>query len=521
MKDLVGQTLGQYQILGEIAKGGMSTVYRAKQMSMGREVAIKVLPSALMHDSNFAERFLREVDIIARLQHPHILPVYDFGEQDEMPYIVMAYIRGGTLSEKIKQQGPLSLPEVTRIVRQVADALDYAHSKGIIHRDFKPSNILLDEQGNTYLADFGLAKLTEAQHQITGTAMLGTPAYMAPEQASSSDLTPAADVYAMGITVFQMLTGRVPFETGHPMAVLLAHATQPVPDITAIRQTLTEDTQNVINLALAKTVEGRYPTPGTFAEALIAALEGRSEDVDSIHEEVVTALLMTNMLGQVIFVDHHCLKMLKLSHQEARTIIGKSLAEVLGILKPTADQILRDVSKQGRIESQQLTLKDAKGGSMAVTYSAIATYDNKKNFVGSDITLQPVMADVSKYIDFDSNSEQLGSTEESFLQIYFTAQLEALLQLASQLGGQRISDHMASVVNETAQRNVWPVNIEDGQINIDLKTADADIYRALLAKAIAYATSVIGAKVVTKQLDAVDKTMDNRIREYVKAYGLR
>src|SRR5579871_3679625 len=173
MKDLVGQNLGQYQILGEIAKGGMSTVYRAKQMSMGREVAIKVLPSALMHDSNFADRFHREVDIIARLQHPHILPVYDFGEQDEMPYIVMAYIRGGTLSERIKQQGPMSLPEVTRIVKQVADALDYAHSKGIIHRDFKPSNVLLDEQGNTYLADFGLAKLVEAQQQITGTAMLG------------------------------------------------------------------------------------------------------------------------------------------------------------------------------------------------------------------------------------------------------------------------------------------------------------------------------------------------------------
>src|SRR5258708_22110153 len=178
---------------------------------MGREVGMKVLASTVMHESNFSERFHREVDIISRLQHPHILPVYDFGEQDEMPYIVMAYIRGGTLSEKIKQQGPLSLSEVVRITRQTADALDYAHSLGIIHRDFKPSNVLLDERGNTYLADFGLAKLTEAQQQITGTAMLGTPAYMAPEQASSSDLTPAADVYAMGITVFQMLTGRVPF----------------------------------------------------------------------------------------------------------------------------------------------------------------------------------------------------------------------------------------------------------------------------------------------------------------------
>jgi len=185
MTDLVGQSLGQYQILGEIAKGGMSTVYRARQSSMNREVAIKILPSTFMHDSTFLDRFYREVDIIAHLQHPHILPVYDFGQFDNMPYIVMAFLNGGTLTDKIKRQGAMELNEILRITKEIADALDYAHSKGIIHRDFKPGNVLLDERDNTYLADFGLAKLRESDTQITlGAAMLGTPAYMSPSCAN-------------------------------------------------------------------------------------------------------------------------------------------------------------------------------------------------------------------------------------------------------------------------------------------------------------------------------------------------
>ncbi len=523
MTDLVGQSLGQYNILAEIAKGSMSTVYRARQTSIGRDVAIKVLPTSFMHDKTFIERFHREVDIIARLQHPHILPVYDFGEYENMPYIVMAYISGGTLTDKVKREGPLPVAEVARIVKQVADALDYAHSKGIIHRDFKPSNVLLDEQGNTYLADFGLAKLSQSNVQITGTAILGTPTYMPPEQAGSSDLTPASDVYALGVTTWQMLTGRVPYESENPMGVLIAHATQPIPKIRDMRATLTEETQSVFNLALAKTVEGRYPTPGQFAEALITALQGRADKFVTPTEEAQPALLMTNMLGQVIFVDHHCLKMLKLSHQDARTIIGRNLADVLGIPQTTAEQIIHDVSKNGQIQARQLNVKDSHGSPVAVNYSAIATYDPQKNFVGSDINLQPMVEtpEGPRYPDLDSNSEALNSTEESFLQIYFTAQITALQKLLAQLGGKRLSAHMATIINETAQRNVWPVHLEGDQLTIDLKSQDADVYRALLAKAVTYATSVIGERVVKKEMNAVDAGMDGRIREYVKAYGLR
>src|SRR5690242_11666250 len=153
MTELVGQNLGQYEVIEQIGKGGMSTIYRARQKSMKRDVAIKILPGALAHNGTLLERFYREVEVIASLQHPYILPVYDFGEYDGLPYIVMAYVTGGTLADQIAL-GPMSPALVSELVMQIASALDYAHSKGVIHRDFKPSNVLLDDRNNPYLADF-------------------------------------------------------------------------------------------------------------------------------------------------------------------------------------------------------------------------------------------------------------------------------------------------------------------------------------------------------------------------------
>lgn len=227
MVELIGQNLGQYEIIEEIAKGGMATVYRARQASIGRDVAIKVLPAKFTHDENFIERFNREVEVIAQLQHPHILPVYDYGEFEDMPYIVMAYIKGGTLTDRINN-GPMPSDEVARMVHQIADALDFAHSKGIVHRDFKPSNVLLDERGNTYLADFGLAKITESGSEITGTMIVGTPHYMAPEQARAGDVTGSVDVYALGVTIYQMLTGHAPYKAPTAAGVMVAHITEPI-----------------------------------------------------------------------------------------------------------------------------------------------------------------------------------------------------------------------------------------------------------------------------------------------------
>ncbi len=519
MTDLVGQTWGKYYLVEKIAKGGMATVYRATQTSFGRDVAIKILPSSLMHDDSFLERFHREAEIVARLQHPHILPVYDYGEEEGMPYIVMAYLSGGTLADRILNEGPMDLSEVVRLVTQISSALDYAHGKGIIHRDIKPSNVLLDEQGNTYLADFGLAKIADAAAQLTGTAIIGTPMYMAPEQAEAGDLTPAVDVYALGVTIFQMLTGRLPYEAPTPLGILMAHVTQPIPDIRTIRPGLPDAAQEVINSALAKSADARYPTPGTLASSLAYALEAATKELRAMPSETHDALLMTNMLGQVIFVDHHCLHLLKRHDHEARNIIGKPFHEVLGISQATTEQLLRETGKNGRASISNLQLRDTQGGAVPASLKAVATYDDKRSLVGMDITLRPV-AHTAETVT-QSGVKTLDTGEESFLKSYFAAQLQALQTLLVQLGGRRLGNNLEAIINDTAQRNVWPVGMQGGQITINLGHNDIDIYRALLAKAVAYAVSVIGERPVQKAMQAIDKQMDAKMLDFVKELRLR
>jgi serine/threonine protein kinase len=276
MTDLIGRTLGTYKIIDEIGHGGMANVYRATQPSIGREVAIKVLPPHFLQDRTFVRRFTREVQVIARLQHPHILPVYDFGEQDGLPYIVMAYMPGGTLADHIRKVGALPLAEVARLVEQIADGLDHAHQKGIVHRDFKPSNVLLDEHGNVYLADFGIAKVAESTTQLTGSGIIGTPAYMAPEVTRTDKVTHLVDVYALGVSLFEMLTGQHPYPSDTPVGVLLAHAAEPIPDITRSRPDLPVGVQHVIDRAMAKEPADRYQSAGALTGDLRAVLAGQT-----------------------------------------------------------------------------------------------------------------------------------------------------------------------------------------------------------------------------------------------------
>lgn len=501
--DLIGQTLGQYEITGQVAKGGMATVYRARQKSIARDVAIKVLPRSLMHGENFLERFYREVEVIAALQHPHILPVYDFGEFDDMPYIVMAYMSGGTLSDNI-MQGPMNLADAEVVVRQMADALDYAHSKGIIHRDFKPGNVLLDERGNTYLADFGLARITEADSQITGTGMLGTPTYMAPELALSNTISGAVDIYALGVTFFQMLTGRVPYEANTPLGVLMLHAHDPIPSIHEVRSDINSSVQQVIEKAMAKSVEDRYQSAGDMAKALAEAINSGTQEVRGVSQ--ADALLMTNMLGQVIFVDQTCLKLLKRHYSDARQLIGKSMAEVLKITPQETEQLLQGVNKTGKIEKRPLEIQDSKNAKIQVLCTIIATRDDKGSFVGADITLHPIAdADRSDFITVDKH---LDTKDESYYQVYFQAQIKTLWELAVQLGGKKLGTNLDRIITETAQRNVWAITVANGQANIELRSADADVYRALLAKAVAYVVSIVGKQAVARGMQRVDDRTD-------------
>lgn len=266
--DLIGRQLGQFEILDEIGRGGMATVYRARQKSVNRTVAIKVLPRALLHDPSFYERFTREVDVIAHLEHPHILPIYDYGEADGIPYIAMRYLAGGSMAQLIRR----GLPPIESLIRpmtQIAQALDYAHQQGIIHRDLKPGNILLDENGNAYLTDFGIARVINSN--LTGSAIIGTPAYMSPEQANGLPLDARSDVYALGIVLFEMITGREPFEAETPVALLLKHINEPMPSPRLHRAGVPSAVERVIYRATAKTPEDRFSSAGELASAFAHA----------------------------------------------------------------------------------------------------------------------------------------------------------------------------------------------------------------------------------------------------------
>lgn len=518
--DLVGHQLGQYAVTAPIGKGGMATVYQATQASMKRTVAVKVLPRTLTHEEKFLERFYREVEIVARLQHPHILPVYDFGEYDGLPYIVMAYMSGGTLADLINQ-GPMDPQETLRIVREMADALDYAHSKGVIHRDFKPTNVLLDEKHNTYLTDFGLAKMSESPSHLTGTGFLGTPNYMAPEQAEPAPLTPAADVYALGVTIFQMLTGRVPYEAPTPLGLIMAHVSQPIPDIHRIRPELPEETQQVIDRSMAKTVASRFDTPGALADALTYALKAATKELNKVSlEPQNAAMLMTNMIGQVIFLDQPCLRLLKRRQGDARTIIGKPLHEVLGIPRDQTEKLMQQIAKSGQVKGEELSIKDSGGAVIKTRCSATATRDDKGAFVGADITLQPILDAIRPASDATPASETMDTSEESFLQNYFVKQMIALRTSLIQLGGARLGRNLDQIINETTERNVWPISMKDGQIKVDTPETAVDIYRALLAKAIAYSVTLVGKKMVMKGMQVVDKQLDKRMLSFVKELRL-
>lgn len=265
------EKIGRYEIRAELGRGGMATVYHGYDPRFEREVAVKVLPSELLHsDPQFKLRFEREAKIIAQLEHPSIVPVYDVGDEGGQPYFVMRYMNGGSLSERIAAR-VMGIGEAARILGQIAPGLDEAHSKGIVHRDLKPSNILFDSKGTPYISDFGIAKLSQAQaSSVTGSAIIGTPAYMAPEQASGETVDGRSDIYALGIILFEMLTGRQPYEADTPMAVAIKHITDPVPHILEANPSLPADVDAIIQKAMAKRKEDRYSSAVELVDALRA-----------------------------------------------------------------------------------------------------------------------------------------------------------------------------------------------------------------------------------------------------------
>ncbi|HSJ85973.1 MAG TPA: protein kinase, partial [Anaerolineales bacterium] len=270
-----GQTIGPYRIISQIGKGGMANVYKAYQPSVDRYVAIKVLPTQLAESKEFATRFHQEARIIAMLEHPHILPVFDYGESDGVAYFVMRYLEAGTLKDKMEAGRPLPLNEIDRIFTQLADALSYAHSHGVVHRDLKPANALIDSFGNVFLTDFGIARLLEsASPRLTQTdAVMGTPAYISPEQAQGMPVDQRSDIYSLGIILYEMVTGGVPFVADTPLAVLFKHISDPLPLPSKVKPDIPEAMEQVILKALAKDPQDRFATAGEFVTAWKNALE--------------------------------------------------------------------------------------------------------------------------------------------------------------------------------------------------------------------------------------------------------
>ena len=267
MPDLTGHRLGQYKILERISRGATSTVYKAYQEKLDRCVAIKVLSPHFIEEEGFLERFHQEARAVARLDHPNILPVYDFDDAGDSVYLVMKYVNTGTLKQLLGR--PLDLSLVVDIVTQVGMALGYAHRQGVVHRDVKPGNILLAEDAWALLTDFGLAKIRAPGRQLTESGIgLGTPDYMAPEQAQGLPVDGRADLYSLGAVVYEMVTGCVPFDGESGMAVIAKHITEPVKPPRELKPDLPEAVERVILKLLSKNPVDRYPT----AEATVAAL---------------------------------------------------------------------------------------------------------------------------------------------------------------------------------------------------------------------------------------------------------
>ncbi len=275
MPDLLGSTLGHYQILEQIGLGGMATVYKAYQPGMNRLVALKVLPEHYARDPRFVKRFEREAQVVAKLEHRNIIPIYDYGSHNNITYLAMRYLQAGTVKD-ILAQGALPLNDVAKLLSDISSALDYAHSQGIIHRDVKPSNVLVDKQGNAYLTDFGIAKVLEGTADFTGSSVLGTPAYMAPEQTLGKPATAQSDIYSLGVMLYEMVVGKPPFEADTPMAIALMHVHEPLPLPRRIKEEIPEAVELVILKSLAKNPKDRFQTANELARAFTSSIGAES-----------------------------------------------------------------------------------------------------------------------------------------------------------------------------------------------------------------------------------------------------
>ena len=277
-----GDRLGPYEILEPVGRGGMGAVYKAYDPALNRMVAVKVLPTEFLHDSSFAERFQREIRIWASIDHPSVVPVYMAGIDNERPFLSMKFIAGGTLADRLAA-GPLSFERAFAILADVAVALDHAHSLGVVHRDVKPANVLLGEEGRAYLSDFGIARIVSGERPATQPGgVAGTPRYMAPEQARSQTPDHRADIYSLGCMAYEMLTGIPPFSGETPLDVMMRHITETPTPPRAHAPELPAPAEAAILRAMAKDPAQRWPAATLFVQALTGDLDMDAAQTQSL-----------------------------------------------------------------------------------------------------------------------------------------------------------------------------------------------------------------------------------------------
>jgi len=272
-----GENVGPYRIIEQLGQGGMATVFKAYHPALDRYVAIKVMHPAFMQDPQFLRRFEREAKVVAKLDHPNIVPVYDFADHLRQPFLVMKFVEGETLKAVLDRGWPAK-ERILEIIRAIGNALSYAHGQGVLHRDIKPSNILLTDSGGVFLTDFGLARMAEAgQSTLSGDQLLGTPHYISPEQArGEQNLDEGTDIYSLGIVLYQLCVGRVPFSSDTPFSIIHDHIYTPLPLPRSINAKIPEDLEKVLLKALAKDRPDRFKNVAETVQAFERAVQGIS-----------------------------------------------------------------------------------------------------------------------------------------------------------------------------------------------------------------------------------------------------
>jgi serine/threonine-protein kinase len=405
MSDQPVKKIGKYKILDEIGHGGFAVVYKVRDPGLDRVVALKVLHAAYTERPDVVKRFLDEARRAARLRHRGIVRIYDVGDDQGRPYMAIEYLPGGNLGDRLTGE-PLSLETAVTILEQVAAALDYAHKRRLVHRDVKPANVLFDEDGDAVLADFGLVKsLVESGVTVNGTR-LGTPAYMAPEQGEpGADVSPAADIYALGVVAYEMLTGRVPFQAGTPLAVLRAHVDATPPDPRSLNEALGEEITQALLQALAKEPADRPKSAGAFAQSLrhilnqAEAESQRAATLEALYPQAEAAVAAEQweraiaLCGQILQID------------PGYRQVGALLAQ----------------ANEGWAEKQaRLELERRLGG----TYEEGQRLLNEGNWAEAIRCLQEVVDEAPDYADAAALLER--ATQEAQKQEWYTAAAQAL-----------------------------------------------------------------------------------------------